>query len=577
MSIKKLVTLVSAGALLAATAGCGGDNDSADSTAAASGTPAAGTSSAKPKLEPIKFKIFVPIADPGAPAGEDPVHKYIREELGVDVEYIYSPGDAVQKLNLMLATNDYPDAIASKLDDNMKKYANTGALIAMDDYLAKYAPELKTKMDAFKKTYVSGYKDEKYWFIPGGFGYSKEYPQIEPMFGLRYDLWKEQGFPKLNTTEDLYQFAKKIQDAHPTVDGKKAYAFSGFFGDSWGFWAYHAMLRMGGQNGWYAPQDLNNKGHVTWLPFNKDFIYISQFLNRAYREGYADPEGAVQKNDQFVQKLNEGRTYINFYGGDWMDGNANRARIAAGKPEQRLFPYPGITLPDYMGKPITGQYFPTGTGFALAITKNCKNAEEIVKRLAPLWTDKGNVITGMGIEGIHWDKDEKGNRKPKADLVQLAKTDKNWQDKTGVGKWRNFLGGYVDGFDSKGDAYNLQDSKYYLEQSYDDVDKAIFKEMKVTNYNDLPRVGTTRVDWWLAGVSDFETNSPEATTFKKMNDLIDKYMPKMYLAASEDQFNKILKELQEETEKLGYKKIEDLINQRIQAAYEANKDKIDKY
>lgn len=550
--------------------------ESAPSAAPASASAATATASPEPKPEPIKFTIFTGRADPGQLPEEDPIHKYIREELGVDVEVIYSPGDEEQKLNLMLASGDYPDAIVAKEGDPTTAYVTGGVILQMDEYLEKYAPHLKERHDALKPE-TSRYDKPGMWSVPGGFGYSRDNPLIEPMMGVRYDLWKQQDYPKLETLSDLYAFAKKAQDDNPTVDGRKAYAFSAWFGD-WGFWAYHAMYRLGGVSGWMGAYDFNNQGKYTWAPFSEQFITIGKFLNRAVREGYADPEGAIQNHGQYMEKLNDGRIYVNYYGGDWMDGVANRSRIAAGKPEERIIPIPWLKMDGYAGEPITGQYFPSGSaGFQLFITDKVKAPDELIKRLSPLWTEEGNVLTGMGLEGVHWDYDEEGFRKPRQELIDLAKSDPVWQEKTGIGKWRVLLGGYFDGFDSKGDAYNLHENKYYLEGSYDEVDKEIFDVLEITNYNDLPKVGMTKIDWWLGTPDQFEANTDEQMVFQRMNDLTTEYLPKLYLAKSEEEFDKILLELQEKTIALDYKKIEDIINARITANWEKHKDNLDKF
>lgn len=526
-------------------------------------------------LEPIKFTVFVGGADPGELPERDPIYQFIKDELGVDVELIYSPGDFEQKLNLMLASGDYPDAIVDKPGDIMTNYVNSGRVVKMDDLLAKYAPHIKEREDALAGDY-SAFEEPGIWSIPGGYGYSKENPLIEPMIGIRYDLWKQQGYPEMETLEDLYEFAKKAQDDNPTVDGRKAYAFSAWFGD-WGFWTYHAMLRLGGLSGWYGQFDFNDNGHYTWLPFSDEFVQIAKFLNIAVREGYADPEGAVQTHEQYMTKLNDGRIYVNYYGGDWLDGVANRSRSAAGYPDQRFFPYPWLKLDGYDGEPVTGQYFPHGGGFHLYITDNAEDPEEIVKRLSWLWTEEGNVLTGMGIEGMHWDYDDEGFRKPKPELIEMVKNDPDWQEKTGIGKYRALLGGYFDGFASNGDAFNITENKYYLEGSFDDIDHEIFDRLEITNYNDLPKVGMTKVDWWIGSVDAFDPNSDESMTFQRMNDTVDKYMPRLYLAKTDEEFDRILEEFRNENISLGYKAIEDTINERIQLNWEKNKDHLDKF
>ncbi|GIQ61533.1 hypothetical protein PACILC2_01010 [Paenibacillus cisolokensis] len=62
-----------------------------------------------------------------------------------------------------------------------------------------------------------------------------------------------------------------------------------------------------------------------------------------------------------------------------------------------------------------------------------------------------------------------------------------------------------------------------------------------------------------------------------MNDSVQEYLPKLYLAKSEAEFDKILKEFQDKNIALGYKAIEDIINERIRDSWEKNKDNLDKF
>ncbi|MGE5598386.1 MAG: hypothetical protein ACM3XS_03305, partial [Bacteroidota bacterium] len=289
------------------------------------------------------------------------------------------------------------------------------------------------------------------------------------------------------------------------------------------------------------------------------------------REGYADPEAAIMKYSEYLDKLRQGLYVSNWYAGDWLDGDANRARNAAGHPEQRFFPWVEMKYPNYKGKPLTGQYAPTGWGGGVWFTKNCKNLEEVFRRLSWLWTDEGQVLTGMGIKGVHWNPDAKGFRRPTDEVIKIARNNNNWRELTGICKWRSAFA-CREGFDPKGDAYDLPNNKYYEQSNMDSIDKEILSRLNAESYQDLPGRGDTLDDHWVLTL-DYPAGSEMADLNDKLDKLIQEYLPKLYQAKTDKDFDKMLAEFKDKAVKLGYKKLENDLNRRVEeywAKYQAS-------
>ena len=82
----------------------------ADETAASSLDIYGGLTPMEDADDPITYTIFV--RDPGvAPSEDNPVIKKIQELTGVTLKFEYLVGDLDQKLGVMIAGGDYPDAI----------------------------------------------------------------------------------------------------------------------------------------------------------------------------------------------------------------------------------------------------------------------------------------------------------------------------------------------------------------------------------------------------------------------------------------------------------------------------------
>lgn len=133
-TMKKLVTLGTvlglSGTLLA---GCGGN--SAQENSASAGETSTG---------PITLKFFDKNFDQ---AFTTPVAQEITKKTDVTIEMMPTTGNAEEKLNLMLASNDFPDIVLiGRTDDLINKYIAAGALIPLDDLIEKYGPNIKKCM-----------------------------------------------------------------------------------------------------------------------------------------------------------------------------------------------------------------------------------------------------------------------------------------------------------------------------------------------------------------------------------------------------------------------------------------------
>ena len=74
----------------------------------------------------------------------DDVANEITKKTGVKVEVEQPTGNPSEKLNLMLASGDYPDIVLmERTGDAANKYTSSGALIPLNDLIDKYGPDVK--------------------------------------------------------------------------------------------------------------------------------------------------------------------------------------------------------------------------------------------------------------------------------------------------------------------------------------------------------------------------------------------------------------------------------------------------
>lgn len=135
---RKKAALVCAGLFMAANlAGCNNNHISINSAKVT--YPNRG-------IYPVQCEQVLRIWSGGGETGENKRLNEKRQELsGIQVEYIGKSGERQENIGLMIASNDLPDIFITDFDDlpgGVQKYADDGVIIALDEYLSEFAPNL---------------------------------------------------------------------------------------------------------------------------------------------------------------------------------------------------------------------------------------------------------------------------------------------------------------------------------------------------------------------------------------------------------------------------------------------------
>ncbi|MCF2938552.1 sugar ABC transporter substrate-binding protein [Paenibacillus alkaliterrae] len=237
----------------------------------------------------------------------EPMAKFYKEKFNVEIEKIVYSIDMNEKLNLMLASGDYPEVITNMDDEMAEKFIRQGKAIDLTSLIEEYAPNIKEKLGKYMNLLKAD--DGKIYKLPRGWG---ENPNVAGWdFGVRYDWWKEIGSPAYKTPEEYYQVVKQIMDKHPTnANGEKVYALSD---NSQGAALYGAMLSAYGfKNGYKVDESAEQFTHWMNTPEGYD---IAKYINRFYREGMLDPDFLSNKFEDWQAKVMNERIVGNI--GTW--------------------------------------------------------------------------------------------------------------------------------------------------------------------------------------------------------------------------------------------------------------------
>ena len=301
---KSLSFLLVAGMLLSLTA-CGG-------SAVSSGVPAASEKTDAPVTITILGALDAKTMQNGIQS--DPVAKYIEKKLGIQMNVIIADtaGDIGSKINAMIATNDLPDiCYLPDFTKQLMAAEKAGELLPLDSYLADYGKNLNSiPINKFSNAYF-----KKNLSVDGklyGLGTLKGAMDngLNPGISnyIRWDLYKQLGYPAINTWDDLLPILKKMQDLEPkTKDGSKVYGIGAFFGESGsdalitympGY--VNGVLSLGSCWSFDAKTNsMSDKDNFNDL--NSSWWQSIRFFNKAYQMGILDPDSITQKNTQYME------------------------------------------------------------------------------------------------------------------------------------------------------------------------------------------------------------------------------------------------------------------------------------
>lgn len=410
MRIKRLrnVSMLLAAALLAGMlAGCtgGGEPGSSDKD---------GGTSAKE----VKLKILHNWnGSTGADVDMTPVEQVIKEKTGVTIEWEYTKGSEVEKVNTIFATQDLPDiytgpAWGGELD-GMIKAAKEGQLVDLTDKLDQY-PNLAKAVakenvpPALYEKAFDAYDGKKYLLYQNHPASDEDAMDWLYGFYVRKDIAEKIGVDpqSVKTKDDLYSFLKKIKDANLTENGMPVIPLGGFHNG----WAVGIGSSMFYGAGYVDKGD----GTVEHSFFTQAYEDYTLYYRKLIAEGLLDPEAFTQTDPIANEKIKQGRIAV----------------LAAH--------YPAIldASKDYVKQHPGSDYVPVGPleragaepdrpvdlaiqgNNVTVITKACKDVDAALRLLDFLASDEGFMLARYGVQGTHWEME---NGKP------VAK--KEWFDK----------------------------------------------------------------------------------------------------------------------------------------------------
>ncbi|MFI2856477.1 ABC transporter substrate-binding protein [Paenibacillus sp. JSM ZJ436] len=231
--------------------------------------------------------------------------KWYEELTNVHIEWDVVPANSVpEKLNLMLASGDYPDVVLNMFVSNEQQmvYGEQGVFLPLNDLIEAYGPNIK-------QTFAELPEIKDVITAPNGNIYAL--PQIEQCFHCTmsqkqwiYKPWLDQlGLEVPTTTEEYYQVLKAFKEQDPNGNGVQDEIPLAGSSKGWNTRVYDFLM-----NGFIHNNTVIanhhmyvDEGQINVAYDKPEWRQGLEYLNTLYKEGLLSAESFTQDGSQLRQ------------------------------------------------------------------------------------------------------------------------------------------------------------------------------------------------------------------------------------------------------------------------------------
>ncbi len=389
---------------------------------------------------------------------------------------------------------------------------------------------------------------------------------LDPTFGpyLRWDAYKAVGYPEMKTLEDMLPVLKSMQQVVPKSDsGKPTYGFS-LFKD----WDGN-MMCLGKQPACFYGYDevgfvfakADGSDYQSIIDNSSAYVRNLKLYFKANQMGLMDPESTTQTNDTLQSKYKDGQVLYSPWPWGCQPFYNTPEHKAAGKgfmvakiDDMKVFSY-GCS--------------PTGNRLMISIGSKAEDKERLADFIDWLYSPEGimasaaQTSSSCGPEGLTWEmKDGKPVLTDFGYKAFREGGDTKVPEEYGGGTWKDGISAlnYVtvlpsDTNPKSGFPYNFElwDSEIAKNNTPLDTDWQTKMSAKTTveflRNNNMLMVAPGCS--FIAPAEDSEIQTLRGQIRAK---IIDNSW-KMVFASNEDEFNSLLKDMQDTVKGLGYDKV----------------------
>jgi putative aldouronate transport system substrate-binding protein len=331
--------------------------------------------------------------------------KWLEEKTNIHIKWeIAPPSAAVEKLNLVLSSGDFPDVIMGfgVTPSQRMIYGSDGIFIPLNDLIEKYGVETKRvfKELPIAKELVTAGNGKIYALSYVNQCYHCTHHQRMWM----YQPWLDKlGLKTPTTTEEFYQVLKAFKEKDPNGNGKAdEIPLTGSpnnYNTSIDSFLMNAFIINNGASKLYV-----DKGKIE-VSYNKpEWKEGLEYIRKLYAEGLIAPQTFTQDGNQLKQL---GENPIPIMGAASAHNMISITQQNA--PTGRWLEYLAVpALKGPKGVQLAALAPFPGTNGDFIITKNAKNPEAAFRLADFMYREETTLRWFSGREGVEWRRAEKG-------------------------------------------------------------------------------------------------------------------------------------------------------------------------
>lgn len=405
---------------------------------------------------------------------------------------------------------------------------------------------------------------------------------------LRWDLYAELGYPKIDTLEELLPLLKQMQELQPYSDsGKPTYAFS-FFKD-WDANLMNAAKQPACLYGYdeYGFLLLKADRFEYQSIIDEDSLYIRnlRLFFEANQLGLVDPESSAQNYNTLFDKYADGQIFFSPW--PWLGQAAyNTAEHTSVGKGFMIVPVSDMEVYSYGCRPEGN------TKTVIAIGSGAQDPERLADFIDWLYSPEGIKLNSAqpttdstaGSEGLMWEMTEDGPVLTEFGKDALiSKKEVTIPEEYGGGTWTdgvsvlNYKSVVLTDLDENGYpyAYKLWDSVRSLQQNalWENWSQFMGAQSSIEY---LTKNNQIVISPGCTFIEAKETS--EITTIRSQcKSIIVDYSWRMVFAEDEEEFNSLLKEMQDTVRSLGYEQVLEADIENAKAYHAAREASVEKY
>ena len=460
--------------------------------------------------------------------GKDAVSAEITKRTGVTIDLRCATTDDSQELNMMMSSNDLPDFVIINWQSPLRQILWKQEFVKpLNKLIDQYCPSMRDIIDPeYFKIYTE--PDGNLYMLVDYYSDIKRIAGMKAViltydpFSINEKMYKELGSPDISTLEQYHDVLLQAKEKFPDV---QFLVYDSTHDDP-----NHLRNMANIISRLYGAENMKVPGadgsiHMGFRdePYQKALKYI----NSLYRDGLFNKENFTVTNEEQYKELVLNQQIFTYWGQSFNIYRYDMSDTGAYIPFE-------VPKADNITPKFSNNNTAIGGWHGVHISANTKNEERAIKYLQFMESDEGQMLMNFGIEGTHYNMEENyPHRVP--DIQAAAEAD-----------WSNFTKTY--GIYN----YNIQ----WLASAYTDSLEYYWasktNKMYRLNMNSNKYANNERIfDLTIA-----QPDSDEKVIETKILDLWKVSLPKMYLAASEDECMAAYNEFIKQAEDLGLATLE---------------------